>query len=130
MNRPSSASSPFSDFQKVFDQRVDEANEFYGELQNDISDEDARLIQRQAYAGLIWSKQFYCYNVQDWLDGDSSQPTPSPERAEGRNSEWTHINNADVISMPDKWEYPWYAAWDLAFHCICLLYTSPSPRDS
>ena len=118
MNRPSSASSPFSDFQKVFDQRVDEANEFYGELQNDISDEDSRLIQRQAYAGLIWSKQFYCYNVQDWLDGDSSQPTPPPERAEGRNSEWTHINNADVISMPDKWEYPWYAAWDLAFHCI------------
>ncbi len=69
---------------------------------------------------MLWSKQFYYYDVTEWLNGDPAQPAPSPERKLGRNNEWKHLNNADIISMPDKWEYPWYAAWDLAFHCITL----------
>jgi hypothetical protein len=81
---------------------------------------DARKVARQAFAGLLWSKQFYHYEVRQWLDGDSRQPSPPGERRHGRNREWAHLYNADVISMPDKWEYPWYAAWDLAFHCVPL----------
>ena len=83
-------------------------------------DPDARNVQRQALAGMIWSKQFYRYDVPLWLKGDPAQPPPPVERKHGRNSEWTHLNNASVMSVPDKWEYPWYAAWDLAFHCIPL----------
>ena len=109
---------PFADFDQIFRQRLDEADAFYRELQRDIPDADARLVQRQAFAGMIWSKQFFYYDVPEWLKGDKAQPPPPAERKHGRNSEWTHLNNADIISMPDKWEYPWYAAWDLAFHCI------------
>ena len=83
----------------------------------DVS-EDARMVQRQAFAGLLWSKQFYHYDVDRWLKGDPREPEPPRERLHGRNCDWTHLYNADVISMPDKWEYPWYAAWDLAFHCL------------
>ena len=115
-----SESDPFADFDQVFDARLNETNEFYEEIQAEVTDEDARLIQRQAYAGLIWTKQFYNYEVGEWLDGDPAYPKPPAERRDGRNSEWLHLNNADVISMPDKWEYPWYAAWDLAFHCLPL----------
>ena len=105
---------------EVFEQRIKEADEFYAELcPADLSD-DARRVQRQAFAGLLWSKQFYHYDLRRWLTGDPSMPEPPPERVRGRNSDWTHLYNADVISMPDKWEYPWYAAWDLAFHCIPL----------
>ena len=113
-----SRSKPFTDFDKVFAQRIKEADEFYGALQQDITDKDARSVQRQAFAGMIWSKQFFYYDVPEWIKGDPNQPTPPGERKWGRNREWLHLNNADVISMPDKWEYPWYAAWDLAFHCI------------
>jgi hypothetical protein len=81
---------------------------------------DARNVTRQAFAGLLWSKQYYHYDVERWLRGDIAEPSPPKERKHGRNHEWTHLYNADVISMPDKWEYPWYAAWDLAFHCIPL----------
>ena len=116
----SSIAKPFADFDSLFDQRQREADQFYANLQQDLIDPDARDIQRQALAGMIWSKQFYYYDVREWLNGDDAQPTPPAERKEGRNHEWTHLNNADVISMPDKWEYPWYAAWDLAFHCIPL----------
>ena len=77
-------------------------------------------IQRQALAGMIWTKQFFYYNVEQWLKGDPAQPEVPPSRASGRNHEWEHLNNFDIISMPDKWEYPWYAAWDLAFHAIPL----------
>ncbi len=111
---------PFKDFDDVVDQRRREADAFYAELQQGISDPDTRSVQRQALAGMIWSKQFYCYDVPEWIQGDPAQPPPPPERASGRNSEWRHLNNADIISMPDKWEYPWYAAWDLAFHCITM----------
>ena len=109
---------PFGDFDALFDKRLSEADEFYAELQKEIKDDDTKLVQRQAYAGLIWGKQYYYYDVRQWLEGDPSQPKPPESRKKGRNAEWEHLNNADVISMPDTWEYPWYAAWDLAFHCV------------
>jgi hypothetical protein len=115
-----SPAAPFGDFAEIFQARKREADEFYATLQCDIGDADVRLVQRQALAGMIWSKQFFCYDVPEWLDGDPAQPRPPVERRHGRNSEWRHLNNAEIISMPDKWEYPWYAAWDLAFHCLPL----------
>ncbi len=114
------ATSPFADFDAIFDARRREADAFYAEIQRDIASADARLVQRQALAGMIWNKQFYYFDVTDWLRGDPGQPAPPRERRHGRNREWSHLNNADIISMPDKWEYPWYAAWDLAFHMIPL----------
>ena len=108
----------FADFDHIFNQRKSEADQFYFDLQAKIADEDARLVQRQAFAGMLWSKQYYYYDVQAWLKGDPGQPPPPPERKGGRNAGWTHLKNADIISMPDKWEYPWFGAWDLAFHCI------------
>ncbi len=87
-------------------------------MQKGIVSDDEKLIQRQAFAGMLWSKQFYYYDVMQWLNGDPAQPVPPPERKAGRNNGWLQINNADIISMPDTWEYPWYAAWDLAFHCV------------
>lgn len=104
----------------IFMQRLAEADEFYESLAPSDVSADARLVQRQAFAGLLWSKQFYHYDVSRWLKGDPAGPEPPRERVQGRNADWTHLYNADVISMPDKWEYPWYAAWDLAFHCIPL----------
>jgi hypothetical protein len=112
--------SAFSDFEKIFKQRQKEADEFYGEITPKNLSKDAKNVMRQALSGMLWSKQFYHYDVEKWLEGDSNQPLPPGTRKKGRNSEWRHLNNADVISMPDKWEYPWYAAWDLAFHCIPL----------
>jgi hypothetical protein len=109
-----------ADFARVFETRQREADEFYGTVLPDTLSPDARNVARQAFAGLLWSKQFYHYEVRQWLGGDSRQPSPPEARREGRNREWTHLYNADVISMPDKWEYPWYAAWDLAFHCVPL----------
>src|SRR6266481_4665280 len=116
---------PFSDFAAIFASRMKEADEFYGELQQDIAGADARNVQRQAFAGMIWSKQFFYYDVPEWIKGDSNQPAPPAGRKHGRNHEWSHLNNADIISMPDKWEYPWYAAWDLAFHTIPLALVDP-----
>src|SRR5262249_18700495 len=85
----------------------------------------ARNVMRQALGGLLWSKQFYYYELGAWLNGDPAGPPPPPERRTGRNSQWAHIYNDDIISMPDKWEYPWYAAWDLAFHCVPLALVDP-----
>ena len=112
--------NPFADFGAVFAARAAEADEFYAELQAEIGDSDARRVQRQALAGMIWSKQFYNYDVRAWLAGDPAQPPPPEARKHARNADWDHLVNDDVISMPDKWEYPWYAAWDLAFHCLPL----------
>ncbi len=109
---------PFADYDALFAARLREADEFYDELQAELSDEDARRIQRQAFAGMIWSKQTFHYDVREWLAGDETQPKPPDRRKHGRNADWDHLTNEDVISMPDKWEYPWYASWDLAFHCI------------
>ena len=111
---------PFADFDAIFAARIREADAFYEEIQHDLPDADRRLVQRQAFAGMIWSKQFFYFDVPEWLKGDETQIPPPAERLHGRNWEWDHLNNADIISMPDKWEYPWYAAWDLAFHTIPL----------
>lgn len=117
--------SPFQDFNSIFETRKNEADDFFSELERNIEDEDRRNIQRQAIAGLLWSKQFYYYNVAQWLKGDPGQPTPPEERKHGRNHDWRHLNNADIISMPDTWEYPWYAAWDLAFHTLPIAMVDP-----
>ena len=113
-------------FDAVMARRLAEADAFYGALQRDIADPDARLVQRQALAGMLWSKQFYHFDVRRWLDGDPAQPAPPEARRHGRDGEWTHLNNADIVSMPDKWEYPWYAAWDLAFHCVTFALIDPA----
>jgi hypothetical protein len=114
------AGKPFAAFDALFTQRIEQADAFYANLQRGLEDADARNVQRQAFAGMIWSKQFFYYDVAEWIKGDAKCPPPPGERKHGRNADWQHLNNADIISMPDKWEYPWYAAWDLAFHCIPL----------
>jgi hypothetical protein len=119
------SNDPFGEFDDIMKARRAEADEFYKELQHDVSDDDARLVQRQALAGMIWSKQFFYYDIPQWLNGDPGAPPPAAARKFGRNFEWGHLNNADVISMPDKWEYPWYAAWDLAFHTLALALVDP-----
>ena len=110
----------FASFDEIFARRRSEADQFYADLQPDSLSEDECNIQRQAFAGMLWTKQFYHYNMEEWLDGDPAQPAPPVERKKGRNREWRHLNASDIISMPDTWEYPWFAAWDLAFHCIPL----------
>ena len=109
----------FGDFDAVFAKRRAEADEFYAQVIPAKLAPPARSVMRQAFAGLLWSKQFYHYVQEQWLAGDPAHPPP-PDRRQGRNGEWAHLFNADVLSMPDKWEYPWYAAWDLAFHCLPL----------
>ncbi|QJX48965.1 glucosidase [Hymenobacter taeanensis] len=111
---------PFLDFDHIFAARRHDADEFYDCIHDTLSDPDARNVQRQAFAGMLWSKQFYYYDVNQWLTGDPAVQTPPAERLNGRNRRWSHLHNEDIISMPDKWEYPWYAAWDLAFHAIPL----------
>ena len=117
--------NPFVQFDELVERRRTEADGFYERLQKGLT-QDQRLVQRQALAGMIWSKQFFHYDVPQWLKGDPGQPPPPAERKHGRNHEWTHVNNADIISMPDKWEYPWYASWDLAFHTIALALIDPN----
>lgn len=116
---------PFKDFDTLFEKRIEEANEFYNSLQSGMESGDEKMVHRQAFAGMLWSKQFYYYDISQWLKGDPAQPPPPASRRKGRNHEWIHLNNADIISMPDKWEYPWYAAWDLAFHCIPFALVDP-----
>ena len=113
------------DFAEVMAAREREADAFYAELTPASASADEALILRQAFAGMLWSKQFFHFDVRRWLEGDPAYPPPPAERLSGRNHEWTHLNNRDVISMPDKWEYPWYAAWDLAFHCVALAHVDP-----
>ena len=112
-------------FDQVFTTRINEADEFYRKLTQPGASADLCRVQRQAFAGMLWSKQYYHYDVGRWLRGDPSSHKPPKTRKEGRNRQWTHLYNQDVISMPDKWEYPWYAAWDLAFHCIPLALVDP-----
>ncbi|GGH05048.1 MGH1-like glycoside hydrolase domain-containing protein [Mucilaginibacter phyllosphaerae] len=110
----------FDDFDEMVSSRVQEADEFYQALHPQNNHEDTARIQRQAFAGMLWNKQFYYYNIHQWLAGDPAEAAPPAERQHQRNSKWEHFNSQDIISMPDKWEYPWFAAWDLAFHCIPL----------
>ncbi len=112
-------------FERVYADRQREAEEFYATVVPPNLGDDAKAVMRQALAGLLWSKQWYHYDVQRWLEGDPTQPPPPPERRRGRNAEWTHLYNEDVLSMPDTWEYPWYAAWDLAFHAVALALMDP-----
>jgi len=115
----------FADFEAIFDKRRAEADAFYDAVHAGLVDEDQRRVQRQALAGLIWSKQLYHYDVREWLQGDEAQPPPPHQRQSGRNADWRHLRNRDVISMPDKWEYPWYASWDLAFQALPLAMVDP-----
>jgi hypothetical protein len=113
-------SSPFHGFEAVFDQRIADADEFYERITPSSLSEDERLVRRQALAGMLWSKQFYYFDLEKWLSEHKSHPLLDASVGGTRNSDWFHMLNADVISMPDKWEYPWYAAWDLAFHTLSL----------
>jgi hypothetical protein len=110
---------PFADLDTLFTARIADANTFYDEIAGNQLSPDARLVQRQALAGMLWSKQLFYYDVEQWLNGDPLARPPQ-QRKFGRNHEWQHLNNFEIISMPDKWEYPWYAGWDLAFHCVPL----------
>lgn len=118
--------TPFINFDEKFTERKAEADTYYDELQKNIKDPDLRKIQRQAYAGMLWNKQFYNFNVDQWLTGDPASAAPPESRLNIRNQSWRHLHNGNIISMPDKWEYPWYAAWDLAFHCVPLAKLDPS----
>jgi hypothetical protein len=123
--RLSADGAGLDDFAAVMTRRRAEADEFYAALQHNVVEREERLVQRQAFAGMLWSKQYYYFDVRQWLRGDPQQPPPPHSRRNGRNAEWRHLFNSDVISMPDKWEYPWYAAWDLAFHCVVLAQVDP-----
>jgi len=128
-----SKTEAFAGFDALVNQRRGEADAFYADLQSKVADADARLVQRQALAGMLWCKQFYGYDVWRWLEGDPAQPAPPAERLAGRNSNWRHFalgnvdptTGGDIISMPDSWEYPWFAAWDLAFHTVTLALIDP-----
>jgi len=122
---PEFHAKPFQQFDALVDTRKREADAFYHDLQKDTQDEENRMIQRQALGGMLWSKQFYYYDLDVWLRGDPGLPPPPHERKRGRNNDWNHHHSADIISMPDKWEYPWYAAWDLAFHAIPIALIDP-----
>ena len=111
--------------EKIFELRKNETDEFYESVTPDSLNPDAKNIMRQSLAGMLWSKQYYHYVIKDWLEGDPASPAPPKERLKGRNHDWTHLYNDEIISMPDKWEYPWYAAWDLAFHCISFAMIDP-----
>ena len=125
--RPADAAhGAFVDFDTVFQARRDECDAFYAALQSGMDDADARLVQRQAFAGMLWSKQYYGLDIRTWLAGDAAEPTPPPERQTGRNSDWMHFFSEDIFSMPDAWEYPWFAAWDLAFHCVTFALIDPA----
>jgi hypothetical protein len=113
------------EFDAVFETRLREADAFYAESTPAEVSEDGRNVMRQAMAGMLWTKQFYLYPVKDWMEGDPNAVPPHPARPAARNAEWFHLYSADIISMPDKWEYPWFAAWDLAFHAIALARIDP-----
>src|SRR5205814_4344904 len=114
-----------AEFNQLVLKRHAEADEFYASVIPANVTPDMRNVMRQAFAGLLWCKQYYQYEVRRWLTGDATFPPPPAERLKGRNKAWIHLYNADILSMPDKWEYPWYAAWDLAFHCISLALIDP-----
>jgi hypothetical protein len=115
-----------TEFGRVMTARRAEADEFYADLTPSTASADEAMVMRQAFAGMLWSKQLFYYDVSRWLDGDRTQPTPPQQRLGGRNSHWRNFDAFDIMSMPDKWEYPWFAAWDLAFHCVPLAHVDPA----
>ncbi len=117
--------TPFEDFDAIFETRIKEADEFYDSIQKGVDDPALKLLQRQSYAGMLWTKQWYYYNVFEWIKGDPAISKPDDKRKFGRNNSWRHLYAANILSMPDKWEYPWFAAWDLAFHTIPLARLDP-----
>ncbi len=123
---PSGMALPPLPWAEIVAQRRAEADAYYAAVQRDIHDEDRRRVHRQALAGLLWSKQYYHYDVREWLSGDALGPAPPPSRLSGRNVDWGHLSNGEVLSVPDTWEYPWYAAWDLAFHCVSYTLVDPA----
>jgi hypothetical protein len=123
---PDAATALGADFTRVQAQRRGEADDFYAELTPSAASADEAAVMRQAFAGMLWNKQFYNYNVARWLDGDPGQPPPPPQRRHGRNTRWRSFEAFDVMSMPDTWEYPWFAAWDMAFHCVALVHLDPA----
>ncbi len=124
--RPRPADALGNEFDAVMRTRKAEADEFYRDLTPEAASRDEASVMRQAFAGMLWSKQLYNYNVKRWLSGDPTQPPPPAERLTGRNSRWQNFDAFDIMSMPDKWEYPWFAAWDLAFHCVSLAHVDPA----
>jgi Mannosylglycerate hydrolase MGH1-like glycoside hydrolase domain len=122
---PDGDASGIGGFDEMLEQRRAEADDFYAALQREIADPDVRLVQRQALGGMMWTKQFFYFDIPEWLHGDPLQPPPPSSRRHGRNADWPHLNNADVIMVPDKWEYPWYAAWDLAFQAVAVAVVDP-----
>ena len=125
LSNSSTTGLPFNHPEKIFQQAIHETIEFGKCIAPKNADPDLAIIMRQAISGLLWSKQFYYYDVDEWLTGDKATPPPPVERLQGRNKDWTSLNNRDIILMPDTWEYPWYASWDLAFHCIPMAFTDP-----
>ena len=124
--KPAASEALGSDFDKVMTRRQADADEFYTELSPKEASADEGLVMRQALSGMLWSKQLYYYDIKRWLEGDPTQPTPPPSRRYGRNSRWQNFDAFDIMSMPDKWEYPWFAAWDMAFHCVALAHVDPA----
>jgi Glycosyl hydrolase family 63 C-terminal domain len=118
-------SAPFAGFDQIASARIRDCDDFYAGIQTGMDNEDARLVQRQAFAGMIWNKQYYGYDVRRWLAGDPNFPPPPVERQSGRNAEWQHVNSDTIMSMPDSWEYPWFASWDLAFHAVTFSLIDP-----
>ena len=116
---------PFEDFDSIVNTRIKEADQFYADKQKLVTDADERLVQRQAFAGMLWSKQYFFYDVNSWLNGDPGQIPPPKSRFQNRNHNWKHLIADNILSMPDKWEYPWFAAWDLAFHCLTFAKIDP-----
>ena len=112
-------------FDTIFDSRTKESDEFYEAIARPKSSKDQRNIQRQAFAGMMWTKQYFNIDMPKWFNGDKGQPKPPEGRKNGRNREWMTLNNEDIISMPDAWEYPWCAAWDLGFHCVSIAMVDP-----
>ncbi|MGI4728969.1 MAG: MGH1-like glycoside hydrolase domain-containing protein [Janthinobacterium lividum] len=118
-------SDPFDNFDGIISNRIKEANDFYAQKQQAISNDDEKMVQRQAFAGMLWSKQYYFYDINSWLNGDPGQIAPPENRFKLRNHNWKHFIADNILSMPDKWEYPWFASWDLAFHCLTFAKIDP-----
>lgn len=123
---PTARALPTVPWSQIVDQRRAEADEYYAALQRGFVDDDRKRVHRQALAGMLWSKQYYHFDVREWLEGDPRSPQPPEARKTGRNADWGHLTNGEVLSVPDTWEYPWYAAWDLAFHCVTYTLVDPA----